>query len=119
LTHSGTVGSYSLYSGFRIFTIPFTTTLATGNYWLALLSRTTSGGANGSYSNWVVTHVGSNFVGHFGSSHNTTYQLTLGQGHYSATTSGIPNSVGFTQIQGSGSLAQIRQHLVSFASGTV
>lgn len=119
LTHSGTAGSYSLYSGFRIFTIPFTTTLATGDYWLALWSSTASGGANGSYSNWIVSHIGSNFHGHFGSSHATTAQLTLGMGHYSATTAALPNSIGFNQIQASGSLAQIRQHLVSFASGTV
>jgi hypothetical protein len=119
LTHSGTAGSYSFYSGFRIFTIPFTTTLATGDYWLGFLSRTTSGGANGSYSNWVVSHIGTNFLGHFGSSHATTAQLTLGMGHYSATTSALPASIGFSQIQASGSLAQIRQHLVSFASGTV
>lgn len=118
VTHSGTAGSYSLYSGFRIFTIPMTTTLTTGDYWLALLSRTTSGGANGSYSNWVITHIGTNFNGHFGSSHATTAQLTLGLGHYTATTSAMPGSIAFTEIQASGSLAQIRQHLVSFASGT-
>ena len=118
LTHSGTAGSYSLYSGLRLFTIPQTSTLTQGEYWLGFVSRTTSGGANGSYSNLGCSWVNSNFLGHFGSSHNTTYQLTLGQGVYSATTSGMPGSVGFTQIRGSDSMA-LRAVKIMFASGTV
>lgn len=118
LTHSGTAGSYSLYSGNRLFTIPMTTTLTAGDYWLGFVSRTTSGGTNGSYSHLVASNIASNFLGHFGSSHNTTYQLTLGQGVYTATTSGMPSSVGFTQIRGSDSLAR-RAAFIMFASGTV
>lgn len=118
LTHSGTAGSYSLYSGLRLFTIPFTTTLTEGEYWMGFLSRTTSGGANGSYSNLVCSYVNSNFLGHFGSSHNTTYQLTLGRGVYSATTSAMPSSIGFTQIRGSDSMAQ-RAVKVMMASSTI
>lgn len=118
ITHSGTAGSYSLYSGLRLFTIPHTSTLTQGEYWLGFVSRTTSGGANGSYSNLGCSWVNSNFLGHFGSSHNTTYQLTLGQGVYSATTSGMPGSVGFTQIRGSDSMA-LRAVKIMFASGTV
>lgn len=118
LTHSGTAGSYSLYSGLRLFTIPHTSTYTKGEYWIGFVSRTTSGGANGSYSNLGCSWVNSNFLGHFGSSHNTTYQLTLGQGVYSATTSGMPGSVGFTQIRGSDSMAR-RAVKVMFASGTI
>jgi len=118
LTHSGTVGSYSLYSGIRHVTIPWTTTVSEDNYWIGFVSRTTSGGANGRYSNLVMSNVNSNFVGHFGSSHNTTQQLTLGQGVYSATTSSLPNSVAFTQIRGSDS-AVFRFPNFFFASGTV
>lgn len=118
LTHSGTVGSYSLYSGNRLFTIPMTSTLPAGDYWLGFVSRTTSGGANGSYSNLIASNIASNFLGHFGSSHNTTYQLTLGQGVYTVTTSGMPNSVAFSQIRGSDSLAR-RAAFIMFASGTV
>jgi hypothetical protein len=118
LTHSGTAGSYSLYSGQRLFTIPMTTTLTAGDYWLGVVSRTTSAGTNGSYSQWLVSNVNSDFLGHFGSSHNTTYQLTLGQGVYSATTSGIPSAVSFSQIRGSDSQAR-RAPFVMFASSTV
>lgn len=118
ITHSGTAGSYSLYSGLRLFTIPHTSTLTQGEYWLGFVSRTTSGGANGSYSNLGCSWVNSNFLGHFGSSHATTCQLTLGQGVYSATTSGMPSSVGFTQIRGSDSMA-LRAVKIMFASSTV
>lgn len=118
VTHSGTAGSYSLYSGMRMVTIPMTTTFTAGEYWIGYLSRTTSGGANGSYSVLHNSHINSNFLGHFGSSHNTTYQLTLGQGVYTVTTSGMPGSIAFTQIRGSDSHA-LRAAKLWLHSGTV
>jgi hypothetical protein len=118
LTHSGTAGSYSLYSGLRAVSIPMTSTFTAGEYWIGFLSRTTSGGANGSYSNLIGSNLNSNFLGHFGSSHATTAQLTLGQGVYSATTSGMPSSVAFSQIRGSDSQAA-RPVYIHMASGTV
>lgn len=118
LTHSGTAGSYSLYSGHRHFTIPMTSTFTQGDYWFAFLSRTTSGGANGSYSNIVGSAQATNFHGYFGSSHNTSYQFTLGQGHYSATTSSLPNSIAFNQINGSNSAA-LRPIMIFLASSTI
>lgn len=118
LTHSGTAGSYSLYSGNRLFTIPSTQTLTAGDYWIGMVSRTTSGGTNGSYSNLILSNIASNFLGHFGSAHNTTMQLTLGQGVYTVTTAGMPASIGFNQIRGSDSAAR-RAPWVMFASSTV
>lgn len=117
LTHSGTAGSYSLYSGMRNVSIGLTTTLNDGDYWLGVLSRTTSGGANGSYSQLLVSQVNSNFLGVFGQSHNATYQRRLGLGVYTATTSDMPTSIAFSQIRGSDSLA-LRPPVVYFASGT-
>ena len=118
LTHSGTAGSYSLYSGMRLMTVPMPTTLTQGDYWFGFLSRTTSCGANGSYSNIAGSAVASNFLGHFGSSHNTTYQFTLGQGQYSATTSGLPAAVAFSEVNGSNSAA-LRPTILMLGSGTV
>jgi hypothetical protein len=118
LTHSGTAGSYSLYSGQRIITIPMTSTLTEGDYWLGFVSRTTSAGTNGSYSVFVGSNLASNFLGHFGSAQNTTMQLTLGQGVYTATTSGMPGSVGFSQIRGSDSQAR-KAPFIMFAYSTV
>jgi len=118
LTHSGTAGSYSLYSGIRHFTIGMTNTFTEGEYWIGFLSRTTSGGANGSYSNMVVSNVNSAFQGFFGSSNNTTMQFTLGQGVYTVTTSAMPASVAFSQIRGSDSMA-LRAPIMLFASSTI
>lgn len=118
LTHSGTAGSYSLYSGIRHFTIGMTNTFTEGEYWIGFISRTTSGGTNGSYSNMLVSNVNSAFQGFFGSSNNTTMQFTLGQGFYTVTTSALPASVAFTQIRGSDSMA-LRAPIMLFASSTV
>jgi hypothetical protein len=119
ITMSGTVGSYSFYSGQRLITIPGTTTLTEGDYWLGVLSRTTTGGAAGmTLSQQMGSNIASNFVGFFGSSNNTTQQLTIGQGVYTATTAGLPNSIGFSEIRGSDSAAR-RAPFIMFASGTV
>jgi hypothetical protein len=127
VTHSGTQGSFSLYSGLRNFTIGSTATLTSGKYWLAFGSRTSSGGADGSYSNLglaagntLLLPVGASlsYGGIFGSSVNATNQLTLGQGYYSATTTGIPASVAFSQINGTASNANMQQ-IMMFASSTV
>lgn len=118
LTHSGTAGSYSLYSGNRLFTIAASQTITEGDYWIGFVSRTTSGGTNGSYSNLVASNIASNFLGFFGSSNNTTQQLTLGQGVYTASTSGMPSSVAFSQIRGSDSQAR-RAAFIMFGYSTV
>lgn len=118
VTHSGTAGSYSLYSGIRNVSVGLTTTLTDGNYWVGMLSRTTSGGANGSYSQLIGSMIASNNLGWWSSSHNTTYQGMLGVGVYSATTSAMPNSIGFSQIRGSDSLAY-RYPAYWFVSNTI
>jgi len=118
LTNSGTVGSYSLYSGLRHISIGLSTSLSEGLYYVGVLSRSTSGGANGSYSQMMLSNYNSNFVGHFGSSHNTSMQIRPGLGVYSATLSSIPNSIGISQIRGSDSLAQ-RPPIMIFANSTI
>lgn len=119
LTHSGTVGSYSLFSGGpRLFSIGWTTTAPASNYWLAYLSRTTSGGTNGTYSHFLVSAMNSNFLGEFGVSNNATQQMPLGQGFHGTTQSSMINSIAFSQIQGTGSANQ-RPPVVMFAGGTV
>lgn len=127
LTQSGTLGSYSLYSGMRGFSMGSTTTLSSGNYWIAFASRSSSAGADGSYSNMALN--GGFFTdallsgtlsygGYFGSAVNATNQLALGQGFYSATTTGMPASVAFSQINGTASNAGNMQGMI-FASSTV
>lgn len=118
VTHSGTAGSYSLYSGIRHFSMPISTSLSEGRYYIGILSRTTSGGANGTYSQILASNLNSNFVGQFGSSHNTTYQFQPGIGVYSTTLSSIPSSIGFSQLRGSDSAA-FRPPNIVFANSTI
>jgi len=119
ITQSGTAGIYSSVSGLRALTFPWTTTIADGQYWFALVSRTTSGGADGSYSHLRQSAgIATNFLGMFSAATNASMQITLGQGSYSATTSGMPVSIGFSQIQGTGQ-SQFRAPIVWFASSTV
>lgn len=117
-TFSGTVASYSLFSGMRLLTFPWSLTVAEQEIYIAQLSRSTTGGANASVSQMLVSQVNSNFVGFFGQSHNTTQQYTLGQGVYTATTAALPNSVAFSQIRGSDSIA-FRAPAIMFINGTV
>lgn len=118
ITHSGTAGSYSLFSGNRLFTLGLSTLLPASDYWVGIISRTTSAGTNGTYSQVLVSAMASNFLGHFGSSHNTTYQSGLGAGVYTATTSAFPASIAFSQIRGSDSLA-MRSPVWMLQNGTV
>jgi hypothetical protein len=118
LTFSGTVASYSLFSGMRLLTFPWSLTVPEGEIYIGHLSRTTTAGANASISQMLVSNVASNFVGFFGQSHNTTVQWTQGQGVYSVTASGMPNSVAFSQIRGSDS-NNFRAPAVMFINSTV
>jgi hypothetical protein len=118
-TFQGTTGTHwSLHSGMRLLTIPWSLTVAEQEIYIAQVSRTSTGGNNASISQMLVSNINSNFVGFFGASHNTTQQFTQGQGVYSVSTSGLPSSVAFSQIRGSDSLA-LRAPALRFINGTV
>jgi hypothetical protein len=117
-TMSGTAGSYSQYGGSRILTIPFTTTFGASDYWVGIASRSTTGGTNMSVSQWLASHPNSTHSGVFGAASNATAQRILGMGVYSASSSAVPGSIGFSQINGNSSLFQ-RAPVFYFASGTV
>lgn len=119
LTHSGTVGSYSWYSGQRV--LPLTvaaTTITENRYWIGYISSTSSAGAGGSYSHNLVSNINTAITGIFGTAANATAQPKLGQGVYSATTTAMPASVAFSEIQGTGSAFK-RFPVIGFGSGTV
>ncbi len=117
ITQSGTQGVYSTYGGFRNFTIGSTNTIQAGMYWIGILSATTSGGANASFSQMLVSNVNSNFSGIFGAASNASNQITLGLGVFSAQTAAMPSSIAFSDIRGTGSLA-LRQPSIFFMSQT-
>lgn len=127
VTQSGTAGSYSLYSGVRHFSIASASSLSEGQYWMAFASRSSSAGADGSYYNMqlnngsftdsLLSGVGS-YGAIFGSSVNATNQFQLGQGYYTATSTGMPASVAFSQINGTASQAGNMQAII-FGNSTV
>ena len=102
-TLSGTAGSYSIYGGVRDYAIPMTSTLTVGDYFLGFLSRTTTGGGAGmTWSNFQASNVNSVYSGRWSSANNATNQYVLGMGSYTATSTALPSSVAFSQINGSG-----------------
>jgi hypothetical protein len=117
-TGSGTAGSYSLYGGIRAVTMGLTTTLTEGMYWIGVIHRTTSGGANQTVSQLLISNINSSYSGILGVGSAATNQWSAGLGVYTASTSGIPNSVGFTQINGNSSVF-LRPPSIYFVSGTI
>lgn len=104
-TFSGTVSS-ATYNGIRLHTIPWTTTIGDGRYYVAQWVRTTTGGGNGTLSQVLVSQINSNFSGVFGLASNRSHQWPAGYGVYSASiTTAMPSSVVFSQIDGTASLA--------------
>lgn len=104
-TFSGTVNN-STYAGLRLHTVPWTTTIQDGRYYVAHWSRTTTGGGNCTVSQWLASQANTNFSGLFGVNSNRSYQYPLGFGVYSASfTTAMPNSVAFSHIDGTASVA--------------
>jgi hypothetical protein len=116
ITFSGTSRG-SLNTGIRHFSIPLSADITGGNYWYGAGSVTTTGGANASLSQLVVSQFNSTFLGPWGVAANATYQKALGYGSYSANTTAPPSSIAFTQINGSGLWA--RDQYVVLANSTV
>jgi hypothetical protein len=106
ITHSGTANS-SNNVGPRLFTMGATGTLTAGMYFVAIHSRTTTGGANASLSQYVVSQLNSSWSGLWGAASNASVQNPLGQGIYSASFStAMPSSINFSQIRGGSSAFQ-------------
>lgn len=116
---SGTVGSYSLYGGIRGHTIGLTQTLTEGMYWVGVILRTTTGGGAGHTINQILnSNINSSYSGVLGVASNATNQWTLGMGVYTASTTAMPGSVAFTQINGQSSVF-LRPPSLYFVSGTI
>lgn len=118
LSISGTVRQ-SLNNGARLMSLGWTTTISQADLWLGIVSRTTTAGANlYTISQYAASDINSNFSGVLGEASNATRQNVLGLGIYTATTSGIPGSIGFSQIQGTASQF-LRVPMYYFLSQTV
>jgi hypothetical protein len=118
VTNSGTVGSYSLVSGLRHIAFNWTGTLPPDNYWFAMGSRTTTGGAAGmTWSNVVASNINS-AIAFWQAAANNSQQFVLGLGSFNTTTTALPGSFAFSAISGSGA-NNLRQVIFQFRSGTV
>lgn len=100
VTHSGTANSVS-NSGIRLYSAGWTTTITEARYLVAVNVRTSSAGANASFSHIALSGLASNFSGYPMQATNRSNQWPLGLGFYSASTTGIPSSIAYSQIDGS------------------
>lgn len=115
--HSGNVNS-SLNNGLKLFTMGATSLLPEGQYYIGIASRTTSAGGNATVSQILASQQNSNLAGFWGQANNATIQYTRGLGVYGTTVTAMPNSVAFSQINGTGSIV-LRQPLFYFVNGTM
>lgn len=118
ISASGTQGSYSLWGGKRFYNIGWTQTVTEGNYWLAILSRTTTaGGAGMSWSQFVYSNINTAISGVFGVATNASQQHAFGMGSFSAQTAALPSSMAISDLRGTAAAA-LRPVVFLFASNT-
>jgi hypothetical protein len=91
--------------GIRLMTFGWTTTIPDARYVVGMVSRTTTAGGNATLSQMLVSQLNSNVSGMWDQASNASVQWPIGLGYYSATTSGLPSNVAYSQIRGTNSLA--------------
>jgi hypothetical protein len=99
--------STSVLSGLKEVSAGLAATMTPGDYWLLVMSRTSTANANWWTGSNVVNSMSSTnnaWSGRFMSASNNTDQQILGLGIFSTTTTAPPASIGFTAISGGGSL---------------
>lgn len=104
LAYAGNNSSAS-NNGIRLLTCPWTTTLPQSRYYVGVGMRSTTGGANATLSQVLVSQLNSNLSGMWGVATNRSIQWPIGVGYYSASTTGVPATIGISQIDGTNSLA--------------
>lgn len=114
---SGTASS-SRNSGIRVVSLASTDTITAGNYYLGVVWRSTTAGANASLSHIAFSQWASTISGYIGLASNTRMQA-IGGGVWTSTTAGpVPNSIGMSDIRGNSSAFR-RQPIVYFTSGEI
>ncbi len=114
---SGTASS-SNNSGIRVVSLASTDTITAGNYYLGVVWRSTTAGANASLSHIAFSQWASTISGYLGLASNTRMNA-IGGGVWTSTTAGpAPNSIAMSDIRGNSS-AFFRQPIVYFTSGEI
>lgn len=120
-TGSGTQGIYSSYGGPKWMSIPWTQTVTAGDYYVAIGVRSAT--ANPGGAGHIVSQLlhskftNSAWSGVIGQATNASDQHQLGLGVFSITTAGVPASIAFTDLRGSGSIV-LRAPVFQLRSGT-
>lgn len=112
--YSGTSNT-SAFSGLRNFSFGWTNTVSQSDYWLGYVSRTATLGNAAAISQGLVSQTNLTHLGFFNAAPTATNQIEFGQGFYTATTSGMPASIAFSQINGSAPAA-LRPPIIRFVS---
>lgn len=96
--------SISVLTGAKLMSCPINVNASPGDYWVAMMTRTSTTNANWfTASNARYTAIGGQVNGLLGEASNITHQRLPGFGLYSATSSVLPASMAFTDIRGWGS----------------
>ena len=103
ITYSGNDASSQSKRGIHLFTMPWTTTIPGDRYYVGILSKTASAGANATISQVLISQINSQFYGLLNAATTRSAQWPLGFGVYSAQTAAHPSSIGFSQMDGSNS----------------
>lgn len=104
--------------GIRLLTAPWTTTLQQSRYYVGIGMLSTTGGANATLSQVLVSQLNSNVSGLWDVASTRSIQWPIGVGYLSASTTGVPATIGISQIDGTNSLAA-RPPSWHMISGTV
>jgi hypothetical protein len=105
ITFHGSQSSASLHLGPRLVTMGFSTSVSRGLFWAGIITRTTSGGTDCTWNQMLLSQFTANFSGVLNVASNATKQEVLGKGVYSASTTALPNSIAYADINGTASLA--------------
>jgi hypothetical protein len=101
--------SYNSVTGLRGLTMPLGASMTPGNYWLGMMSRTSSTNANWfTASNLVysnITNSTQSYMGIIGQASNATQGIQEGVGFFSAATAALPASVAMSAITQSKAIA--------------
>jgi hypothetical protein len=104
-TVTGSSSSAS-YHSLKAMSLPFFGNVPAGNYWMALISNTSTAGnaIAASFSNVVVSYAGnlSAYAGRFGGNTAASNSPILGYGFQSVTTTALPSAIALSDISGSG-----------------
>jgi hypothetical protein len=91
-------------TGVRRLSVPINCNVSPGDYWVAMMTRSSTSNANWfTASNIVVSNgMSVGFNGLIGEVSNNTKQLVPGLGTFSTTSAGLPGTIAFSQISGHG-----------------